>query len=297
MARTNQIGIKYFSFDVDFFNDEKIEFTSARFGVKGEVIAIRLLCKIYRNGYYTPWNDDESALLAKRAGDGVSPSLVSEVVKELVKRGFFDETLLNRFGILTSRGIQKRYFEATKRFKSVEVERDFLLVEVDKIGNVNINSNNADINSESENNNSQKKRKEIKEKEITSEDKSSCHLDGDEPPSDPRISYTEFIEGFNKICTRLPKVQMITEKRRGFINARLKEHGRERIFEMFQKANLSDFLAGQTGDWMADFDWLMRPNNFVKVLEGKYNNKTNGTSTLKASDPRRSAVEGYNVPL
>lgn len=295
MARTNQIGIKYFSFDVDFFNDEKIEFTSARFGVKGEVIAIRLLCKIYRNGYYTTWNEDESALLAKRAGDGVSPSLVSEVVKELVKRGFFDETLLNRFGILTSRGIQKRYFEATKRFKSVEVERDFLLVEVDKNANVNINSNNVDINTENGNTLQQKKRKETIEKEITSEDKSSCHLDGDVPPSDPRLSYTEFIEGFNKICTRLPKVQMITDKRRGFINARLKEHGRERIFEMFQKANISDFLAGQNGDWMADFDWLMRPNNFVKVLEGKYNNKTNGI--YKANDPRASAAEGYSSPL
>jgi hypothetical protein len=85
MARTNKVGIDYFPFDVDFFNDEKIEFVSARFGVKGEVIAIRLLCKIYRKGYYTDWNEDESTLLAKRAGDGITPSLVSEIVKELVK--------------------------------------------------------------------------------------------------------------------------------------------------------------------------------------------------------------------
>jgi len=162
MARTNKIGIDYFPFDVDFFNDEKIEFTSARFGIKGEIIAIRLLCKIYRNGYYTDWNEDESTLLAKRAGDGITPSLVSDIVNELVKRGFFNKSLLDRFKILTSKGIQTRYFEATKRYKQVDVIRDFLLVDVSEIENVNINEINVNINSNDDNINTQKKRKENK---------------------------------------------------------------------------------------------------------------------------------------
>lgn len=131
-GRPKKQGLDYFPLDVDFFNDEKIEFVSARFGIKGEIIAIRLLCKIYRIGYYTEWNDDESTLLAKRAGDGITPSLVSEVVKELVKRGFFDETLLNRFGILTSAGIQRRYFAATSDRSSVDINSDFLLVDAPK---------------------------------------------------------------------------------------------------------------------------------------------------------------------
>jgi hypothetical protein len=147
MARTNKVGIDYFPFDVDFFNDEKIEFVSARFGVKGEVIAIRLLCKIYRKGYYTDWNEDESTLLAKRAGDGITPSLVSEIVKELVKRGFFDKTLFDRFKILSSKGIQKRYFEITSRYKQIDVFKEFLLVPIVEKDNVNINSINDDINS------------------------------------------------------------------------------------------------------------------------------------------------------
>jgi len=168
MARTNKTGIDYFPFDVDFFNDEKIEFTSARFGIKGEIIAIRLLCKIYRNGYYTDWNEDESTLLAKRAGDGITPSLVSEIVKELVKRGFFDESLLNRFKILTSKGIQNRYFEAAKRYKTIDVFSEFLLVDVSKMDNVNINAINDDINNNNAYINQQKKRKG-KEKEIEKE--------------------------------------------------------------------------------------------------------------------------------
>lgn len=146
MARPSKIGLDYFPLNVDFFNDEKIEFVSARFGIKGEIIAIRLLCKIYRIGYYTEWNEDESTLLAKRAGDGITPSLVSDVVKELVKRGFFDEAILNRFAVLTSKGIQMRYAAATSDRKSVEINEDFWLVGIPRNASFLVNRRETQIN-------------------------------------------------------------------------------------------------------------------------------------------------------
>ena len=167
MARTNKIGIDYFPFDVDFFQDEKVQFISARFGVKGESITIRLLCKIYRNGYYTEWNDDTALLFAKSVGDGCQDTCVKDVVYELLKRGFFDRSIFERFGILTSRGIQNRYFEAIKRYKSIDVFGEYLLVDVSKIDNVNINTINVNINSNNVNINSQIE----KEKEIEKENK------------------------------------------------------------------------------------------------------------------------------
>ena len=105
-------GIDYFPLDVDFFEDEKIQFVSARFGIKGEVCAIRLLTRIYRNGYFVKWDEDSSYLFAKVAGKEFTPGLVNEVVKELIKRGFFDETLFDSLGILTSHGIQERFFKS-----------------------------------------------------------------------------------------------------------------------------------------------------------------------------------------
>lgn len=165
-GRLTKQGLDYFAFDIDFFNDEKIEFVSARFGIKGEIIAIRLLCKIYRNGYYTCWNEDESTLLAKRAGDGFSPSLVSEIVNELVKRGFFEQTLLNRFGILTSAGIQRRYVTATRERKGIEINGNYWLLELPKNAsssiNKPINSISPAINSINRPINSQSKVKESK---------------------------------------------------------------------------------------------------------------------------------------
>lgn len=145
MARTNKTGIDYFSFDVDFFQDEKVQFVSARFGTKGEAIVVRLLCKIYRNGYYTEWNDDTALLFAKSVGDGCQDSFVKDVVYELLKRGFFNKDIFERFSVLTSKGIQSRYFEATKRYKNIDVDSNFLLVNVSKMINVNIIPINADI--------------------------------------------------------------------------------------------------------------------------------------------------------
>ena len=168
MARTNKTGIDYFPIDVDFFQDEKIQFVSARFGLKGEAIAIRLLCKIYRNGYYTEWNDDTALLFAKGVGDGCSDACVKDVVHELLKRGFFDKSIFERFSILTSKGIQNRYFEATRRYNSVDVFEEFLLVDVSKFNNVNIINKNVNINNKNDDINSQKKRereREEKEKE------------------------------------------------------------------------------------------------------------------------------------
>lgn len=296
MGRKNQVGIKYFSFDVDFFNDEKIEFTSARFGIKGEIIAIRLLCKIYRNGYFTHWDDDESALLAKRAGDGISPSLVSEVVKELVKRGFFDEALLNRFNILTSRGIQNRYFEATRRFKSVEVLSEFLLVDVSEMPNVHINSISDNINSENDNINQQKKRKEIKRKEIKGNEES---VGGEPPPpSHQKNNFDLIIDHYHQKCPGMPRVTLLNESRKNTIKARLKEVGADGVMKMIQNAGLSEFLNGKNErSWIASFDWLFKPANFAKVLEGNYLNTKKSNGNFKANDPRASAAEGYDEPL
>ena len=49
----------------------------------------------------------------------------------------------------------------------------------------------------------------------------------------------------------------------------------EKITTVLRTAGESEFLNGHNEKvWKADFEWLMRPNNFIKVLEGKYHNRT-----------------------
>ena len=68
MARPNKTGIDYFPFDVDFFLNDKLQLIEGEFGMKGGYIAIRLLCKVYKNGYYYQWGADECLLFAKNLG-------------------------------------------------------------------------------------------------------------------------------------------------------------------------------------------------------------------------------------
>ena len=160
MPRPVKTGLDYFSFDVDFFDDEKIQFISARFGLKGEIIVIKLLCKIYRNGFYTKFDEDEQLLFASRAGEGVTPALVKDVVAELVKRGFFDKGIFNRFKVITSNGIQKRFFSAVERRVEQNFPKEYLL-------GVNVCNNpiNVDNNSINDGRSTQSKVKESKVKE------------------------------------------------------------------------------------------------------------------------------------
>jgi hypothetical protein len=163
-------GLDYFSFDIDFFNDEKIEFTSAKFGTQGEIITIKLLCKIYRNGYYLKWGEDECLLFSKRVGEGITTELIDNVIKELLKREFFDKQIFKEYQVLTSRGIQKRYLEAIKRRKEVIIYKEYFLLNehnADIIpSNVNIISLNVDISKQSKVKESKEEKSKVEKKDI-----------------------------------------------------------------------------------------------------------------------------------
>ena len=116
MARPNKIGLDYFPLDVDIFEDEKISAISGEFGIKGEITVIKLLCAIYRNGYFILWNDLLKFKLLRNL-PGISSELIESIVNRLVLWEFFDKTLFDSVKVLTSRGIQKRYFEAVRRRK------------------------------------------------------------------------------------------------------------------------------------------------------------------------------------
>lgn len=98
---------------------------------------------------------------------------------------------------------------------------------------------------------------------------------GDVAPSDPGKSFlNEVVDYFNGTCKGLISVKVFTEKRKKAVLARYREHGREAIFEMMKRASDSKFLNGQgKHSFVATFDWLFRPENFIKTLEGNYDER------------------------
>jgi predicted phage replisome organizer len=91
---------------------------------------------------------------------------------------------------------------------------------------------------------------------------------------DSKIPYDEIVEIFHSKCPDLPRVIKVTEQRKKFLNARWKEYPSLDFWnQFFDTVSKSQFLIGKVNDFKANFDWLIRPNNFVKVVEGNYNGK------------------------
>lgn len=92
----------------------------------------------------------------------------------------------------------------------------------------------------------------------------------------PKINYQEIADMYNTICTSLPRVTALSDKRKEAIAARLKCYSVDQFREMFAKAEASPFLKGANNrNWTANFDWLIKDANFAKVLDGNYDPKDN----------------------
>lgn len=163
MARPAKEGLDYFPLDVGIFEDEKIEAIAGEFGIKGELAVIKLLCAIYKKGYFILWDDLSQATLLKRL-PGVSKEMLNQIVNRLVLWGFFDKELFDSVKVLTSENIQATFFEATKRRKTPKPTK--------YIVNVNSNSQNetvnADINTQSKGKESKVNKSKVNKKETES---------------------------------------------------------------------------------------------------------------------------------
>ncbi len=128
MARPVKRGLDYFSFDVNFFADKKIKVLKTNYGADGIAIYLYILCRIYEDGYYTTADDDFIFIISDDLN--MSINKVQQVLKFLLERSMFDNTLFQSDTILTSTGIQKRFQMGVKSRaskKPILIERFWLL--------------------------------------------------------------------------------------------------------------------------------------------------------------------------
>lgn len=106
--------------------------------------------------------------------------------------------------------------------------------------------------------------------------------------------YGEAVEAFNEVCPSLPKVRSITAQRRKAIKAAAKMLEDTGGFPaLFRKVEASDFLTGRNGGWNGcGFDWILKPANLTKILEGNYDNRA-GASPPDYTDPDRYKNTGW----
>lgn len=88
--------------------------------------------------------------------------------------------------------------------------------------------------------------------------------------------FVPLIEKWNELPDAITKISTLKKdtQRYKMLSQRVSEYGENKVLEAIEKIKQSSFLQGNNNKgWTITFEWFVRPNNFVKVLEGNYADK------------------------
>lgn len=111
-------------------------------------------------------------------------------------------------------------------------------------------------------------------------DKNKNRLDIDKNTNNSHIDDEDFqiqiLSVWNSLDKNIPKIQTLNAntQRYNMLKARINEHGLDTVIKAIKSINNSKFLKGYVSDFRITIDWFIKPNNFIKVLEGNYNDKS-----------------------
>lgn len=110
-------------------------------------------------------------------------------------------------------------------------------------------------------NNQEPINKEIK---ITSSEKTKC-------------PHEDIVNLYHDILPELSKVKVWSSKRQSYLrtvwNGNESRQNLDYWRRFFSYVKQSNFLMGRSNDFKADLEWLVKPANFIKIIEKKYENK------------------------
>ena len=79
---------------------------------------------------------------------------------------------------------------------------------------------------------------------------------------------------YMEILPELARVAKLTDKRKRMLGATWRSDKKCQNLEFwggyFQAIRKSNFLMGRTGEWSADFDFVINQNKMIKIIEGAY---------------------------
>ena len=127
------------------------------------------------------------------------------------------------------------------------------------------------------------------ETETEKETEYLCPPDGEPESKIPFCNHQEVIELYHKHLPTLRRVEVWNETRKGYLRQRWREVADELMktkaidssdvlgwfAEFFEHIGSSKFLTGRVNDkggrsFAADLEWILKPSNFAKIVEGKY---------------------------
>lgn len=153
MAGRPKQGIDYSGWSVDIFDgDKKIDKLLDAKGWKGFGIYFFLCQRAYKtNGYFYEWGYDDCATTARKMGGGINSGTVKETVDYCLQVDLFNKGLFDRWGVLTSRGIQRRFWSVLSERRNKTVYDEYWLLKPEEckgLVKVSLNSDLQPTNSD-----------------------------------------------------------------------------------------------------------------------------------------------------
>lgn len=272
--------LRYFSHDVDMRNDLKIRGLRRQFGNDGYAVWCYLLEILTDSEDLCVDIDAMGDLLA--ADFDIERELLFEIIEYCTTVGL----LIKDGSMLYSKRHRERIKGVLdKAQQKSERGRKAVMARWGKTSMENTDETDTDTDVLQPNTNKSKEDKTREEK--TRKEKIEYPCDG-------------VVKLWNEICTSLPKVMRLSDARRDKVKARLREWGDtdpkkmlDNARSLFLRIERSDFLTGRSGKWKgASFDWIFDSrNNWIKVMEGNYDNVRGGVSDAPSSTNRLGVGE------
>lgn len=146
MARPLKEGLDFAGWEVGVLdNDGKVDRLIEAQGIAAFTVYFYLCQHAYAdNGYYLDWSYSQCATTARKLGKGASATFVRNVVNMCFECCLFDKGLFQEYGVLTSRGIQKRYWGAIQERVGKYEKKDYWLLKPDECKGLDLSTQNSD---------------------------------------------------------------------------------------------------------------------------------------------------------
>lgn len=115
---------------------------------------------------------------------------------------------------------------------------------------------------------------EVKQKNTNNNDNNDNNVNNDNNDI-VVLKFQKIIDSWNCLDKNVPEVKALNENTVRYKNlkSRVNQYGEDKVLEAIERIRDSSFLKGYVNNFVITFDWFIKPNNFIKVLEGNYKDK------------------------
>lgn len=295
MAREQRKDVDYFPHDCT--HGRKMHIIETKYGNDGYATWFKLLEQLGKaNNHYIDASD-EMTLMFLTSVFKIDEEKTLSILNDLAKLGAIDKILFDDYKVIYSQKFSDSIQDAYRNRKGKIFQYCDILNEISQKNGqsyVRMTLNDANLTQVIPKVNKSKV-KESKEDKSKEEYTPNGVVDLKNQPDHPKIDFNKLLSFFNSNRGLLPEVKKMSDARKNRILLLQKKYGKESIQIAIEKTRDSEFLQGDNKEnWIASFDWIFKPANFLKILEDNYENREKPRNDISSKSNTEIAITAYN---